>query len=358
MALVSIIVPVYNVQRYLGRCIRSLTAQDYRDIEIILVNDASTDGSLDVCRRMARKDPRIRIIDKPVNEGVDRARFTGLDSVDPRSEYVMFVDSDDWTSRRLVSRCVTTARATEADCVIAGHRRVYDRLGLIGPEFRLKIGRKDRQHRCRVLTREDGLFDDYFVSFFGVNIIPVNLFARIYRRDLLQRAALTPTGLKWGEDMMMNMAIFPHIRRLAVVDEVLYYYRYGGMTSRYQPWLVPTSLKIFRMKEAAIERHDYRKATVTMHIEMKNVLKSDICYRIARRIASRDEDIEHIARLLLDPAWDRVALLAADDRYLSDPFVQALARRDAAALYDHCASFTRPYGLKRRLQEAVLRMIS
>ena len=90
---ISIIVPVYNVEKTLARCVRSLSAQTYRNIEIILVNDGSLDHSLEICRRLAGEDGRIRVIDQP-NGGLSAARNAGLDMA--RGELIMFCDSDDW----------------------------------------------------------------------------------------------------------------------------------------------------------------------------------------------------------------------------------------------------------------------
>ena len=92
--LISIIVPVYNAEKTLRRCVRSLMGQKYRNLEIILVNDGSKDGSLGLCRKFAGEDARIRVIDQP-NGGVSSARNAGLDAA--TGKFVMFCDSDDWT---------------------------------------------------------------------------------------------------------------------------------------------------------------------------------------------------------------------------------------------------------------------
>ena len=91
--LISIIVPVYNAAKSIPRCVRSLTGQTYRNLEILLVNDGSKDDSLAVCRSLAEQDDRIRVIDKP-NGGVSSARNAGLDAA--AGKYIMFCDSDDW----------------------------------------------------------------------------------------------------------------------------------------------------------------------------------------------------------------------------------------------------------------------
>jgi len=93
VAKVSIIVPIFNASDYLGRCVESLLKQTMKSLEIILVNDGSTDDSLQICHFYAKDDKRIRVIDKP-NGGVSSARNLGLDVA--RGEYIGFVDPDDW----------------------------------------------------------------------------------------------------------------------------------------------------------------------------------------------------------------------------------------------------------------------
>ena len=91
--LISIIVPVYNVSEYLPRCLDSLINQTYKNIEIILVNDGSTDNSLEICKKYAEKDLRIKVIDKE-NGGISSARNTGI--AEASGEWIGFVDSDDY----------------------------------------------------------------------------------------------------------------------------------------------------------------------------------------------------------------------------------------------------------------------
>jgi glycosyltransferase involved in cell wall biosynthesis len=93
MPLVSIIVPIYNAETYIPRCVDSILAQTFADFELLLVNDGSSDGSLDVCQQYAAKDSRVRVLDKP-NGGVSSARNLGLESA--KAEWVMFADADDW----------------------------------------------------------------------------------------------------------------------------------------------------------------------------------------------------------------------------------------------------------------------
>ena len=92
-SIISVIIPVYNVEKYLSRCIESVLNQTYRNLEIIIVDDGSTDDSLNICRRYEKKDKRIKVIHQD-NGGLSSARNKGL--MNSTGEYISFVDSDDW----------------------------------------------------------------------------------------------------------------------------------------------------------------------------------------------------------------------------------------------------------------------
>ena len=112
--LVSVIIPVYNVERYLAQCLDSVINQTYPNLEIICVNDGSRDGSPDILRRYADEDARIQVIDK-ANGGVSQARNDALDCA--RGEYIMFVDSDDWVEPDACENAVNAMREYDADIV-------------------------------------------------------------------------------------------------------------------------------------------------------------------------------------------------------------------------------------------------
>ena len=116
--LVSIIVPVFNVEKFLSRCIDSLLNQNYKSIEIILVNDGSTDSSLRICKDYQKKDSRIRIIDQD-NQGLSMARNAGVKVA--RGVYICFVDSDDWVENDYVSFGMNLIRNNSCDMACFGY---------------------------------------------------------------------------------------------------------------------------------------------------------------------------------------------------------------------------------------------
>jgi glycosyltransferase involved in cell wall biosynthesis len=113
---VSVIVPVYNVESYLGRCLDSIVAQTFSDIEIVLVDDASPDNSPKICDEYALKDTRFKVIHKTKNEGLPQARKSGLEIAD--GDFVLYVDSDDWIEHDMVEKLYAKAIADNLDVVV------------------------------------------------------------------------------------------------------------------------------------------------------------------------------------------------------------------------------------------------
>ncbi len=121
--LLSIIIPVYNLEKYLDRCLESICSQEYRSIEIILINDGSTDNSDLLCREWRKRDNRIIYINQD-NGGVSSARNKGLSIA--KGEYIGFIDGDDWVDSSMIVNMIKAAQEFSADVVMCGYRKVRD----------------------------------------------------------------------------------------------------------------------------------------------------------------------------------------------------------------------------------------
>jgi glycosyltransferase involved in cell wall biosynthesis len=135
--LVSIVVPVYNVEKYLPKCLDSLVSQTYTHTEIVVVNDGSTDGSRQILQAFAGKDRRIKIVDKP-NGGLPSARNAGVAVA--AGEYIWHVDSDDYTEPDSLEKMVAVALRDNSDIVVAGYKRILnpekpEEYSYVGPRF-------------------------------------------------------------------------------------------------------------------------------------------------------------------------------------------------------------------------------
>ncbi|WP_330623213.1 glycosyltransferase family 2 protein [Kineothrix sp. MSJ-39] len=122
MELISIIVPVYNVEKYLARCIDSILKQSYSNLEIILIDDGSTDTSGTICDQYTMKDQRIRVVHKK-NEGLGYARNSGIELAN--GKYITFIDSDDYIGEKHIEKMYNLIINTNTDTCLAGHTKVY-----------------------------------------------------------------------------------------------------------------------------------------------------------------------------------------------------------------------------------------
>lgn len=208
--LVSMIIPVYNAAPYLAACLQSVRRQRYEQIEILLVNDGSSDASPDICDMYARVDPRIRVIDQP-NCGVSATRNTAIDMA--RGEYVQFVDADDWLDVNATRLLVERAQETRADLVIAHFCRVDgDKVTVHG--FLDSPNVMTQYDFARRLMEEPANF------YYGV------MWNKLYRREIIERHGVRCSEqLRWSEDFLFNLAYIRYAARFAALQTPVYYYR-------------------------------------------------------------------------------------------------------------------------------------
>ena len=342
--MISVIVPVYNTSWYLAQCLRSILNQTYEDFEVIVVNDASTDNSLAVAKEFEKKDKRVKIINLAVNAGVDRARFSALEIAS--GEYVLFVDSDDWLSNcDVLKTMLDKMLEVKADYVEILSQRVLDSWGLI----KLKAS-------CHIngLIQQPQLYRDFYLSFFGKNLLPINIWGKLYRRSVIDKANLKPSGLTMGEDLYFNMMLFPHLKSIYIMDYVGYNYRFGGLTSRYNPRLLSDLKKLFVIKDRTIHEMNYDIAYDYLRIELKNVFRSDICQKIIFRTGGKNDILNQINEELKDPLYDEVQKVKNKPGFLDSPFVKAMAMSDADTIYDLCLESEK----KQRFHRSLLKFIN
>ena len=328
--MISVIIPVYNTAKFLSICIKSVINQTFQDLEIILINDASTDNSIHICNTFKGKDNRIVLIDKKQNEVVEKARYDGI--LVAKGEYICFVDSDDWLEKDALKKMYDKAIETDADYVEVGMQRVLDRH---------KIIKRKSNPVVKGLVVQPQLFDSYYISFFGVNILSVNIWGKLYKRNILKNPP-QPIGLAMGEDLYFNLEIFPHLQKIYIDNYIGYNYRFGGMTTRYNKNLLPNLKVLYSIKKRKIEEYKYNKASEYIRIELKNVFISDIYQRILFNYGSKEDIINQINQELTDPVWDDIQQIK-DPKIIVSSIVQAIINKDANIIYERCKSETRKY---------------
>lgn len=253
---VSIIVPIYNTSKYLKTCIDTLIHQTYQNLQIILVNDGSTDHSLEICQGYAKEDSRIVIVDKK-NEGLERARRSGYQYAD--GEWVIHVDSDDYLPLDAVETYLKYAE-DDVDIIIGSWYRVLDTKGFIRKKYHLEP--LDVDHKT--------FMENYYISLLGEYKLPVNVWGRIYRKRIIDQAKLKEAKICFGEDVCYNLQVYPYARRVKTIPEIVYNYRWGGMTERMNKRLLTDAKTAFRMKKEKVEEYQIKDGMETIVKELRN----------------------------------------------------------------------------------------
>lgn len=214
MPLISIIVPVYNVEPYLRECLDSILAQSYENWEAVLVDDGSTDMSGSVCDEYAAKDSRFIVVHKQ-NEGVVLARLSAFQHC--HGEYITFIDSDDCVTPEYVAHLYSCIKNHAADVSCCQFARLTD-TGL-QPENRPECGFFNQQ-RIRTLLQTDFLYNKEI----GMSGMPVFLCTKMIRREYVKEMMETGSGLWYGEDLVSCYWLLQQISSIYISDEVHYFY--------------------------------------------------------------------------------------------------------------------------------------
>ena len=204
MTKISIIVPVYNIEKYLPKCLDSLLNQTFKDIEIICVNDGSTDNSSQVLADYEQKDSRIKIITQE-NAGVSSARNRGIEVA--QSEYIMFLDGDDYYTKDACEVAYNNITTNESDIAVFGMIEKYWLL--------FKNGRVNKSIKKALMTEEPDLWK--FQTF---------CWNKIYKTDFIKRNKIVfPFGIKTSEDGIFSLICMFNKPKYSFIDKSLYVYR-------------------------------------------------------------------------------------------------------------------------------------
>lgn len=245
--LVTIIVPVYNVLEYLDKCIQSLINQTYTNLQIIMIDDGSNDGSGELCDYYAKNDKRIEVYHKE-NEGVSKARTYGYHKA--RGKYITFVDSDDWIDKEMIESLYLALLKNNTDLSICDFYYEYDKKTIV----------KDALYKQHVIINQYDLFllaiNPVYVGGFVCN----KLFKKEILDKILRKGELFQEELFYCEDLLLTCQYIPLIESAIYLSKPLYHYRQrvGSATLDYS--YNPKILSLCKAYEKLIDIYSlYRK---------------------------------------------------------------------------------------------------
>lgn len=254
-ALISIIVPVYNTEKYLVQCLESLVNQTYKNIEIIIINDGSTDNSIKIINKFKEKDARIVVLEQS-NKGVSEARNYGLKAAN--GEFIMFVDSDDWIDSNTCEQTLDAIVKYKSDIVLFSYLREFGneikKSRFILPKEKLYSKQESTDLRLRLF----GLFDKDLKDPSQADTLGT-VYSKLFRTDIIKDNNLKFVDLKLigsAEDVLFNICYFKYITSAYYLHHCFYHYRKINVSSEttiYRPQLFEQWQNLFRILNSKIE---------------------------------------------------------------------------------------------------------
>lgn len=267
---ISIIVPIYNMEEYLKRCLDSLLAQTMTQIEIIAVNDGSTDTSLNILADYKRKDERIIIINKE-NEGVSAARNDGISRA--KGEFIGFVDPDDWVSSDMYENLYQQAKNGNTDIMMCSYFREF---GTHSKEKKFNlpylVTYEESEIKNTVLRKLVGPLNEEIAN---PELLDAwgTVWTKLYRAELLKENEIRFTNLSeigTNEDLLFNIEAFYYAKNFEFINAPYYHYwreNNSSVTSRYKPDLLGQWFTLYSKIECFLINKDNNK---DLHLALNN----------------------------------------------------------------------------------------
>ena len=249
---ITIIVPVYNAEKYLDQCLRSIVTQTYRNLEVILVDDGSTDNSGEICDQYASSDSRIIVIHQS-NMGVSHSRNIGIEKA--KGDYIIFVDSDDWIDEKLCETLLDAVITYNVEAAVCAYIREYPNKSLpkiLHERNTVFSGKVMQRIICGPIAKE--LENPENMDSYGT------LWGHIYpARVLKKHEVMDLSKIGTAEDVLYNFKIFSDIKNIVYVIQPLYHYRKDvktSITSTYKPDLWCKWERLYSEFKKVIQEND------------------------------------------------------------------------------------------------------
>lgn len=279
---VSIIIPVYGVEKYLAKCLDSLVTQTLKDIEIIVVNDGTKDNSQKIIDKYQKKYPKLIKAYIKENGGQGSARNYGLEYA--KGEYIGYVDSDDYVDPTMFEKLYNTASKNNSDMVICGNYVVSEDYSILKTEL---LNFPTDKHNCK---------DNYNLIFDKMAV-----WNKIYKKELILNNKIDFRSQKWYEDLDFTIPLLLKSKRIDFVNEPLYYYllREGSTMNNKN---VTRNLEIIESFDSLYHRVDVKK--YYEEIEYLTILHVLVPSSV-RVIQINDKDTKKIVKELVDYSYSK-----------------------------------------------------
>lgn len=268
--LISIVIPIYNAEKYLEQCLNSIKNQTYKNFEVIMVNDGSKDESETICKRFSEDDSRFRYFTKS-NGGVSSARNLGLDNV--KGDFITFIDSDDWIAEKHLELLINSIKKTNSDIVVSCYKEFDNN---IDTYYTIVYTKQEKNLlNFEKMNRDD--FLTIFPKLMSINVCFNNAVAKLFRKELVNNLRFD-TSIKYGEDLDFYFSLYLNVESVSYVDELTYVYRIHGdsTTSNFNQEYAEQELSIFKKMFKKIQ--EIGLPTIHYFNKFQKLLKARVNY--------------------------------------------------------------------------------
>lgn len=281
-SLISIIVPVYNTENYLEKCLYSLVNQTYKNIEIIIIDDGSPDNSMNIIQKFVLADNRVKVISQK-NQGLSGARNTGMNNAN--GDYIMFIDSDDWIEIDTCEKAINASEKYNADVVFWPYIKEFSDLQKDNYLFDKTEIIWSEKNINQLSRRMVGLVGDELANPQSIDNL-VTAWGKLYKKSVIGDVRFTDTKIIGTEDALFNIEVFLGINSAVYIPDLLSHYRKdneSSLTHNYKKKLVSRWKEMYSRIKFLLDRND-------MSREYYDALKNRICFGLIGLGISLAED--------------------------------------------------------------------
>lgn len=297
---ISIIVPVYNVKEYFNECMESLVSQTYKDIEILLVDDGSSDGTECLCDEWANQDERIQVFHK-VNEGTHSARNLGLEKA--TGIYVMFIDPDDWLELNTIEFCAKKIQENDLDVIRYNYIREYNGQPLKKENSFLEEKIYAGENCKKILRQTLGLVEDELIHPENLNFLASVCFS-IYRKSIIDSFKIQFYNIReigTFSDGLFNINYLLHAKNFQFINQYFYHYRKTNpksATANYRENFLEKQLILFEEIKRLLEENALGEEIKRAYLNRIALSSMELCLNVYKRKSSFRKKYGEIKKIL------------------------------------------------------------
>lgn len=351
--IINVVVPVYNAERYVGKCIRSIQAQSYENWKLILVNDGSTDKTREVLEYYQKKDERITVIYQE-NKGSVEARKTGVLSEEARNNpYIVLCDADDELPPNALEKMLFTMKYYDAEMVCGSMAKMWRGIRLpkqfISPCFKIS--------EPKVYTNKQ-ILEELYISFFGVSNFPVSLWAKMFQTDMLIKAIdFKPVVHFIGDDLSVTIRVMPKVKKLVIIPDLVYKYRMGGGSSRFIPDLIDDYLSLYEYRKDFINEYSMpQNAENYLNVELLNVTKTHFIQCIRNKEYDKEKVLAEIKSVCAIEQIREAAVQIVEYKKGAVKYAMLILDCDADAIYKGLEQIIKKNRFKQWVKEVLKKL--